>query len=317
MTQTKPHVVALVGILTLTPVVAYAAEGCGTTVTECRIKQQIEELQRQLKEQQATLSSVQQGPCTSLRNMTITEWTDCVNKYLGEQQVKNQALKTQVDTQQQQMGKLQAENQALKTQVEQLSQQRPNQTPTTTTENPNQTLPATTENCTSEATGQIRFDGTYARLCNGTHWQVMEARHPKPVLKPSAKTYTIAEIQATAAENEYGQGTVCETGYHLCIFMEALVLKHAYPRSRIPFDGNDYLRTLGNYSSVNNVGNTSSHNALLGYKDWNGPSLQCPEGSGPMLHFYNRDSRNTGAEWDGGCHKDDKRLWACCINNLD
>ena len=314
ITQTKIHVVALVGILTLTPVMAYAVEGCGTTVTECRIKQKIEDLQRQLREEQATLSSVQQGPCTSLRNMTITEWADCVNKHLGEQQAENKALKTKVDTQQQQMGELaaenkkrQTENKALKTQVEQLSQQL-------------HTLPATTEDCTSAQTGQIRFDGTYARLCNGTHWQVMDARHPKPVLKATAKKYTMAEVRATAKENSYGQGTICETGYHLCIFLEALVLKYAYPRSRIPFEGQDYLRTLGNHSGAVLAGSTTAHNSLLGHKEggsWNGPSLQCPNGSGPMLHFQNKHHRNLGYEWNGGCRKDDKGLWACCINNLD
>ena len=312
ITQTKIHVVALVGILTLTPVMAYAVEGCGTTVTECRIKQKIEDLQRQVREQQAALSSLQQGHC--LRNMTITEWADCVNKSLGEQQVKNQALKTKVDTQQQQMGELaaenkkrQTENKALKTQVEQLSQQL-------------HTLPATTEDCTSAQTGQIRFDGTYARLCNGTHWQVMDARHPKPVLKATAKKYTMAEVRATAKENSYGQGTICETGYHLCIFLEALVLKYAYPRSRIPFEGQDYLRTLGNHSGAVLAGSTTAHNSLLGHKEggsWNGPSLQCPNGSGPMLHFQNKHHRNLGYEWNGGCRKDDKGLWACCINNLD
>ncbi len=311
MTQIATYF-ALVGILTLTPVMAYAVESCGT-VSECRIKQQIEDLQRQVREQQAALSSLQQGHC--LRNMTITEWADCVNKSLGEQQVKNQAFKTQVDTQQQQMGELAAENkkqqaeiQALKTQVEQLSKKLP-------------TLPATTEDCTSAQTGQIRFDGTYARLCNGTHWQVMDARHPKPVLKPSAKKYTMAEVRATGKGKAWpqlsGQGTICETGYHLCIFLEALVLKYAYPRSRIPYEGNDHLRTLGNHSAANYAGINHPHNSLLGYKGWDGPSLQCPNGSGPMLHFYNRDSRNKGIEWDGGCHKDDKRHWACCINNLD
>jgi regulator of replication initiation timing len=252
------------------------------------------------------------GPCDP-KTTGITVWAACVNKYIGEQQAKNQALKTQVDTQQQQMGELaaenkkqQAENKALKTQLEQLSQLH--------------TLPATTENCTGEQTGQIRFDGTYARLCNGTHWQVIDARHPKQVLKRSAKKYTMAEVRATAGENEYGQGTICETGYHLCIFMEALVLKYAYPRSRIAFGREGFLRTLGNYSGANYVGNTQPHNSLLGYKssgNWNGPSLQCPDGSGPMIYFSNRDSRNTGHEWNGGCHKDDKRHWACCINNLD
>ena len=288
ITQTKTHLITLVGILTLTPVMAYAVEGCGTTVTECRIKQQIEDLQRQLREQQAALSSVQQGPCTHLSNMTITDWVDCVNKYLGKQQ---------------------AENKALKTQVEQLSQQ-----------GHNKTLPATTENCTDKETGQIRFDGTYARLCNGTHWQVIDARHPKPVLKATAKKYTMAEVRATAKKNGHGQGTICETGYHICIFMEAVVLKYAYPRSRIPFEGSEYLRTLGTYSAADVAGSSNGHNSVVGYKDagsWNGPSLQCPAGSGPMLHFYNRDARNKGVEWDGGCYKDDKRLWACCLNNLD
>ncbi len=235
-----------------------------------------------------------------------------------------QFLQRVVDTQQKQLQvlieenqklrqALSQENQALKTQLEQLSQKQQIQT-----------LSATTENCTNEQIGQIRFDGTYARLCNGKHWQIIDARHPKPVIKPTAKQYTVAEVRATAKGKEWpqrsGQGTLCETGYHLCHFMEALVLKYAYPRSRIPYEGGSYLRTLGNYSDVIHAGTNHGHNSLLGYNDkgnWNGPSLQCPNGSGPMLHFYNKDDRNKGYEWDGGCYKDDKRPWACCINNLD
>jgi outer membrane murein-binding lipoprotein Lpp len=213
--------------------------------------------------------------------------------------------------------KLQAlseENQTLKTQVEQLSQKLPNQK-----------LPSTTENCTADQTGQIHFDGTYARLCNGKHWQIIDARHPKPVLKATTKAYTMAEVRESAKGNKwrnpkkYGQGTLCETGYHLCIFMEALVLKYAYPRSRIAFEG-EFLRTLGNYSYARYAGSSNGHNSLLGYDNnhhMNGPSLQCPEGSGPMIHFYNREHRNKGVEWDGGCQKDDKRPWACCLNHLD
>ncbi|OAD21884.1 hypothetical protein THIOM_002336 [Candidatus Thiomargarita nelsonii] len=222
-------------------------------------------------------------------------------------------MKQQIKNLQQDNKVLHSEIQALKTQVEQLSQKLPNQT-----------LPAITENCTSEQTGLIRFDGTYARLCNGTNWQVIEARHPKPVLKRSAKKYTMAEVRETVKGKGFpqisGQGNICETGYHLCIFMEALVLKYAYPRSRIIFEGNDYLRTLGNYSSADTAGSTHPHNALLGYKSsgsWNGPSLQCPKDSGPIINFSNKPNRKKGIEWDGGCYKDDKRYWACCINNLD
>ncbi len=269
------------------------------TVWAACVNKYLGELQAQMGKpaaanQQTHSAEEIQGPCEPKMAGTITAWAACMNKHLGD---------------------LQAENQALKTQLEQLSQQQPNQT-----------LPATTENCTAEQTGQIHFDGTYARLCNGTHWQVIEARHPKPVLKPSAKKYTMAEVRATAKGKDgknperYGQGTICETGYHICIFMEALVLKYAYPRSRIPYEGDTYLRTLGNYSYADHAGSTHPHNSLLGYKSssaWNGPSLQCPNGSGPMIHFYNRDSRNKGVEWDGGCYKDDKRFWACCINNLD
>ncbi len=135
---------------------------------------------------------------------------------------------------------------------------------------------------------------------------------------------SLAEVRATVKGKDWpqlsGQGTICETGYHLCHFMEALVLKYAYPRSRIPFEGNTHLRTLGNHSAAELAGSTHPHNSLLGYKDggrWNGPTLQCPEGSGPIIQFYNRDYRNLGYEWDGACYKDDKRYWACCINNLD
>ncbi|MDM8560674.1 hypothetical protein [Candidatus Parabeggiatoa sp. HSG14] len=213
-----------------------------------------------------------------------------------------------IDAQQSRIDELATGNLNLKTELEQLKQKLPNQK-----------LPANTENCSAEQKGQIAFDGTYARLCNGINWQIMDARNPKPVLKASAKKYTIAEVRATAKDNNYGQGTVCETGYHLCIFMEALSLKYAHPRSRIPFEENDYLRTLGSYSHVHGTGE-NAHNSLLGYKNvagWNGPILQCPVASGPMIHFYNKSERSQGIEWDGGCYKDEKRYWACCINNLD
>ena len=205
-----------------------------------------------------------------------------------------------LDTQQQQIGELTAENQALKNQL-------------------NQKLPANAENCSAEQQGQIGFDGTYARLCNGKNWQIVDARNSKPVLKASAKQYTIAEVQATAKDNAFGQGTVCETGYHICIFMEALSLKYAYPRSRIAFEG-EPLRTLGNRTNIEYSTGTHEHNSLLGYKRgdwWNGPNLQCPDGSGPMIHFFSKSNRSKGEEWDGGCHKDSKHPWACCINNLD
>ncbi|OQY52842.1 MAG: hypothetical protein B6247_16120 [Candidatus Parabeggiatoa sp. nov. 2] len=127
---------------------------------------------------------------------------------------------------------------------------------------------------------------------------------------------SLAEVRATVKGKDWpqlsGQGTICETGYHLCHFMEALVLKYAYPRSRIPFEGNTHLRTLGNHSAAELAGSTHPHNSLLGYKDggsWNGPSLQCPEGSGPIIQFYNRDYRNLGYEWDGACYKDDNKPW--------
>ena len=271
-----------------------------------------------------------------MENKEPLEIFQCFETKQNRLQEKNQALKTQVEQLQvnhayfetkqnrqqkqigrqqekiwEQQGKIQTltqKNKTLKTQVEQLSKKLPNQT-----------LPATTENCTGEQTGLIRFDGTYGRLCNGTHWQVMDARHPKPVLKPSAKAYTMAEVRETAKENELGQGTICETGYHLCIFMEALVLKYAYPRSRIPYEG-DYLRTLGTCSEGKYAGSTHPHNSLLGYKDawgWKGQNLQCPEGYGPMLHFYKKAHRSLGYEWDSGCYVDEKRHWACCLNNLD
>ncbi|MDM8558333.1 hypothetical protein [Candidatus Parabeggiatoa sp. HSG14] len=217
------------------------------------------------------------------------------------------------DAQQNRIDELATGNLNLKIELEQLKQKLPNQK-----------LPANTENCSAEQKGQIAFDDTYARLCNGINWQIMDARNPKPVLKASAKKYTIAEVRATAKDNKFGQGTVCETGYHLCIFMEALSLKYAYPRSRIAFEEHGYLRTLGNYTDITvAVGGTHPHNSLLGHKDsrwdlkWNGKSLQCPDGSGPMTHFQNKSLRNQGYEWTGGCYKDDKRYWACCINNLD
>jgi len=249
---------------------------------------------------------------------TLPEVLECFQKGLDTVTAENQKQQTTINTQQglidaqqQQISELEAENQALKTQVEQLSQNQPNQ--------------PLTKNCTPEQKGQIRFDGTYGRLCNGTNWQIMDARQSKPVLKPSAKQYTIAEVRETAKDQNWyqvaGQGTICETGYHVCTFMEALVLKYAFPRSRIAYGESGYsIRTLGNYSEVKLAGTTHPHNALLGYNDsekWNGPSLQCPEGSAPMIHFYDKGSINRGLEWDGGCYKDDKRNWACCLNNLD
>ncbi len=211
---------------------------------------------------------------------------------------------------QSEIGKLKAENQALKTQVEQLSLNQPNQ--------------PLTKNCTPEQKGQIRFDGTYMRLCNSKDWQIIDVRQSKPLLKASAKQYTIAEVRKMAKGKEFpqhsGQGTICETGYHICLFVEALVFKYAYPRSCIAYEGIASIRTLGNYSAAELAGTTHSHNVLLGYTDsgnWNGSSFHCPKNSGPMIHFYRKKARNIGAEWDGGCYKDDKRYWACCINNLE
>jgi len=238
------------GIIFTLPV-SYAIEDCGTSVTECQLKQRIKDLENEV-----------------------------------------QALK------------------ALKDEVKALKALISSQAPPT-------------ENCTTAQKGQIRFDGTYGRLCNGKDWQVVDARKSKPVLKQSAKQYTAAEIRKTASENSFGQGTICETGYHVCTFMEALVLKYAFPRSRMAEKGG--FRTLGNYSEVRLAGTAHPHNSLLGYNDieykgsekWNGPSLQCLEGSAPMIHLYDKGSINRGLEWDGGCYKDDKRHWACCLNNLD
>jgi hypothetical protein len=256
----------------------------------------------------ASSSYADESCLTDVENKEPLEVFQCFEAKQNRQQKQIERQQEKMWEQQEKIQTLTQKNQALKTEVEQLSKKQPNQT-----------LPATTKNCTSEQTGQIRFDGTYARLCNGTHWQVIDARHPKPVLKSSAKAYTMAEVRETAKENLLGQGTICETGYHLCIFMEALVLKYVYPRSRIPYEG-DYLRTLGTCSEAKYAGSTHPHNSLLGYKsgDWNGQNLQCPEGSGPLLHFYKKAHRSLGYEWDGGCYKDDKQWpWACCINNLD
>jgi hypothetical protein len=298
----KPIVVILPLLAVIITVMPRAAEAetCAAVPIEC--------LQKVLEKAQAD-----KNKCIVEEHQRESQRLALENQRLALEN--QQFLQRVVDTQQKQLQvlieenqklrqALSQENQALKTQLEQqLSQKQQIKT-----------LSATTENCTQ--IGQIRFDGTYARLCNGKHWQIIDARHPKPVIKPTAKQYTVAEVRATGS----GQGTVCETGYHLCLFMEALVLKYAYPRSRIPIEENSYLRTLGIYSDVNHAGTNNANNSLLGYNDngnWNGANLQCPNGSGPMLHFYNKDSRNKGAEWDGGCHKDDKRYWACCINNLD
>jgi len=250
------------GIIFTIPV-SYAIEDCGTSVTECQLKQRIKDLENEV-----------------------------------------QALK------------------ALKDKVTALEALISSQ-------------PPKTENCTTAQKGQIRFDGTYARLCNGKDWQILDARQSKPVLKQSAEKYTMAEVVKTTNTNGvyvgswpqcFGQGTICETGYHLCVYMEALVIKYAYPRSRIDVKSRGHLRTLGNFNAATLAGTNHPANSLFGANElqwdkngvFNGPMLRCPSGSGPVIEFVIKKKRNLGAESDGGgCRKDDKRYWACCINNLD
>jgi len=251
ITKTAPLFLA---VWALIPSASIAIEDCGTSVTECELRQEIKDLKDEVKALKALKDKV-----TALEAL-----------------ISSQAPKT--------------------------------------------------ENCTTAQKGQIRFDGTYARLCNGKDWQVLDARQSKPVLKQSAKKYSIEEarkVTSGGGNGRFGQGNICETGYHACLFTEAIVIKYAYPRSRVDVQGNQYLRTAANYSKVSHVGKKSPHNALLGYGEdsntvWNGPKLECPKGSGPILSFYGTDARNNGIEWDGACHKDDKPYhWACCINNLD
>jgi len=184
------------------------------------------------------------------------------------------------------------------------------------------------DQCTSETQRHIRSDGTYMRFCNGKDWQVIDARNSKPILKKSKQTYTLAQVAAIgeAYKNNYssgkrfGQGSVCEVGYHICNFAEALIIQHAYPRSR-SITSDMYLRTLGNGNQAMYAGTAEAYNSLFGFAgggEWDGPALQCPKGSGPLLNFSGQPQRTKGYEFSAGCYKErKKRYWACCINNLD
>jgi len=186
---------------------------------------------------------------------------------------------------------------------------------------------STTDKCTSETQGHIRSDGKYMRFCNGKDWKVIDARDSRAVLKHSKEKYTMAAVrELTEGYNiknpkRYGQSNICETGYHLCIFMEALTIKYAYPRSRInlPTKESINLRTLGTSSFGVTAGNTI-YNAIIGFgavPKWDGERLQCHGDSGPVITFSSYDDNNLGHQFAGGCYEEDKLYWACCINNLD
>jgi len=258
ITKTAPLFLA---VWALIPSASIAIEDCGTSVTECELRQEIKDLKDEIKALKALNDKV-----TALEAL-----------------ISSQAPKT--------------------------------------------------ENCTTAQKGQIRFDGTYARLCNGKDWQVIDARQSKPVLKQSDKKYSMAEVRKKGRAYDaidgkhpkrFGQGSICEIGYHICTFMEASVIKYAYPRSRVDVKAKS-LRMLGTYSASNDAGIESASNSLVGYSrganaaSWNGSSVACPNNSGPMLRFYEDTNRDIGMAWDGGCHReiDEYYHWACCINNLD
>lgn len=217
-------------------------------------------------------------------------------------------LQSELDTQQKRIAVLEKENQRLRS------------------------LSPTTENCTTAQQGQIRFDGTYARLCNGKSWQIIESRQPKPVMMRSANKYTMVEMinllgSKYGAPEGQGVGSICEKGYHICTFMEGLVLKHAYPRSR-GHDEEPYvmLRTFGTPATDSRrgagVGTSHPHNSLLGFGMHNKEGglyarIQCPAGSGPALFLDGKTRRDRGIRVHYGCISDAKQYWACCLNNLD
>jgi len=60
MPKTPITATLLIAALALMPSASIAIEDCGTSVTECRMKQQIEDSQRQITELQTALSSLQQ-----------------------------------------------------------------------------------------------------------------------------------------------------------------------------------------------------------------------------------------------------------------
>jgi hypothetical protein len=178
--------------------------------------------------------------------------------------------------------------------------------------------------CDSGRAGQIEFVNGQFRGCDGTDWRVLEMQDKRPIMKQSASNYTMAQVRSlTSAGGNWvgysGSTSVCESGYHICTYTEAIVNKYAYSTSRFQFTAGQYFRTLGNYSYGPYAGVDHPHNAMSGYHDGGGWQMngatRCASGAGPMFYIYSNSDRAQGVEWEGGCHVDDgARPWMCCIN---
>lgn len=174
--------------------------------------------------------------------------------------------------------------------------------------------------CDGARAGELAYRSAHLYLCDGAAWRMVDLQDGRPLLKASAATYTIAQVRSAAVDStqlprRYGS-TICGADYHVCNYTEAIVLKYMLPDHLISVPRNAYLRTHGSYTAGEIAGTTHPHNALLGYTtgSWNGPSLACPNNSGPMIYMYDTDNRALGQDWDGGCYADDARYWACCLN---
>ncbi len=175
-------------------------------------------------------------------------------------------------------------------------------------------------NCTGGREGEVAYRSGHLVVCDGVGWRVVDQQDERPIIKSSSQTYTIAQVRAAAVDGtqlprRYGS-TICGEDYHICHYAEAVTLKYSLPDHRMETVRDQYHRTHGNYTAGEIAGTTHPHNSIHGYSsgNWNGPSLACPNNSGPMLYMYGTDRRAIGQDWDGGCYTDDSRYWACCLN---
>lgn len=148
-----------------------------------------------------------------------------------------------------------------------------------------------------------------------------ETAGSRPKIMPSVNAYTIVQAVAAAGTTwpgGAGDGTICESGYHVCNSLEAVTQK--YTVDEVYSWGGQYLRTTGTFSWGPYTGMGHPHSGLIGYNDggpvWNGGSSACPSGSAPMVYFEGNAHATTspGHSWTGGCYADDSRNWACCLN---
>jgi hypothetical protein len=176
--------------------------------------------------------------------------------------------------------------------------------------------------CDSSRTGQIEFVGGQFRGCDGTDWRILETTDRRPLMKASASSHTLAQVRSLSGSTWpqlSGQGNVCESGYHICTWQEANVIKYSSPLSRIQMNTGQYYRTHGNHNNGSLAGVDHPHNALAGYDngaDWRGSSARCTSGYGPVIYFYSPTDRAQGIEWDGACYQEASMQWACCLNKL-